>query len=412
MLIHMTEPMLDADAAAARLGVRHATLYAYVSRGRIRSEPHPTDPRRSLYSADDVDRIAAMRRHGRSPGRAAAGTLDWGLPVLDSAIALVERGRLHYRGRDALQLAERATLEDVARLIWDCGAFDPFATADPPAPAKPPTGPPAVRCIAALAASGFAQSETWAREPKRCWTAAARLLRAAAAAAIGAPVGCRSIAAAIAGAWGTDAAAADLVRRALVLTADHELNASTFAARVVASTGASLAAAVVAGMAALTGPRHGGMTERVAALLDTIAAEAADGRSVRDAVARRLQRGEHLPGFGHPLYPGGDPRARALLGHMPVDPLAAAVTEAVQELTGVAPNIDFALVALARSCGLPADAPFALFLVGRTVGWIGHALEQQATGELIRPRARYTGVRASPADDTDLKGKSPHTGAI
>ncbi|WP_374447285.1 citrate synthase [Stella sp.] len=390
----MNAPVLiDADEAIRRLGVRRATLYAYASRGLVRSEPHPDDPRRSLYAAEDIDRLAARRRLGRSPGGAAARTLDWGLPVLDSAITLVEHGCLSYRGVEATGLAESATLEDTARLLWDCGEFDPFAEPPPPAPAAAP-GPAATRCIAALADAGFAGSEVWGRDPRRRWAAAARLLRRTAAAAVARPpgpgaTGPEPISAAVARAWTADPTAADLVRRALVLAADHELNASTFAARVVASTGASLAAAVVAGMAALTGPRHGGMTERVQALLEEVAA----GGDARATVARRLARGDRLPGFGHPLYPAGDPRASALLARVRPDPLSDAVAAAVAELTGEPPNIDFALVALARGHGLPAEAPFTLFLVGRTAGWIAHALEQQATGGLIRPRARYVGRR-------------------
>ncbi|ROQ00401.1 citrate synthase [Stella humosa] len=386
--------LLDAAEATRRLGVRHATLYAYVSRGQIRAEPHPTDPRRSLYAAEDVDRMAAGRALGRSPGRAAAATLDWGLPVLDSAITQIEHGRLFYRGRDAVRLAETASLEDAARLLWDCGAADPFdepvAEASHVA-ANPPPLDLFARCMAGLSADGLAQSETWARDPQRRWQGAALLLRHAAAVAIGRPPSALPTAQAMAAAWGAGDAATDLIRRALVLGADHELNASTFATRVIASTGAALAAAVVGGMAALSGPRHGGMTLRVQALLDEIAGHARPA----EAVALRLRRGDRLPGFGHPLYPAGDPRATALLDRLDLDPALRDTIAAAADLTGEAPNIDFALVALARVHRLPADAPAALFLVGRTVGWIAHALEQHATGGLIRPRARYIGVPSS-----------------
>src|SRR5207245_5047973 len=116
--------------------------------------------------------------------------------------------------------------------------------------------------------------------------------------------------------WRLDWPAAELLRLALVLIADHELNASTFAVRVVASTGASLVACVIGGLAALGGPRHGGTTEQVEALLDEI-------ERVGDAAAvaeQRLSRGERLPGFGHPLYPDGDPRALAMRAGLPFDP--------------------------------------------------------------------------------------------
>ncbi len=379
---------IDADEAVERLGVRRATLYAYVSRGLVRAEPQADDPRRSRYAVEDIERLAAGRKRGRSPGKAAAATLDWGLPVLDSAITLIERGRLYYRGLDAVDLAEREGLEGTARLLWDCGSVDPFSEPAPDAGAHP-GGPDSLvaRCMARLALDGLAESETWARDPRRRWTSAAQLLRRMTGAAIDRPPAAAPIAGTLARHWRADPDTTRLVRMALVLVADHELNASTFSTRVVASTGAALAAAVIGGLAALTGPRHGGMTLRVQALLEEIRGQ----RSVEAALARRLRRGDRLPGFGHPLYPVGDPRAAALLARTRLDPPTRETIAAAARLTGEAPNVDFALVALAHCHGLPADAPFILFLVGRTVGWLAHALEQQATGGLIRPRARYVG---------------------
>jgi citrate synthase len=153
----------------------------------------------------------------------------------------------------------------------------------------------------------------------------------------------------------------------------------------VASTRAPLGACVLAGLAALVGPLHGGMTNEVRGLLaDPAVTDDPDG-----AVAIRLARGERIPGFGHPLYPDGDPRAEVLLSRMAPRAPAQRLIEAVQTMTGVAPNIDFALVALEQRLHLPSGAAFALFAVGRTVGWIAHALEQWRDGTLIRPRAVY-----------------------
>ncbi|MBA3810592.1 MAG: citrate synthase, partial [Caulobacteraceae bacterium] len=189
-------------------------------------------------------------------------------------------------------------------------------------------------------------------------------------------------------AWGCGPRGCDLIRRALVLLADHELNASTFAARVAASTGASLAASALAGLSALSGPLHGGMPARVAAM-----ALEARRLGAREAVAARLAHRSWAPGFGHPLYPDGDPRARALLGGF-ASPASLEVLElTAQEATGEHANVDFALLALSEALGLPEDAPFALFAVARCAGWTAHALEQIATGALIRPRARYVGTR-------------------
>jgi citrate synthase len=190
----------------------------------------------------------------------------------------------------------------------------------------------------------------------------------------------------LARAWDCPPARADLIRRALVLLADHELNASTFAARVAASTGASLSAAAVAGLAALSGPLHGGMASRV----ESIAAEV-ERQGAAEAVAARLAQGSPIPGFGHQLYPEGDVRAAALLSVFEPPAAYEALRAATEAATGEKANIDFALTAMATALGLPAGAPFALFAVARCAGWFAHAIEQASAGVLIRPRARYIG---------------------
>ncbi|MHB2020321.1 MAG: citrate/2-methylcitrate synthase [Candidatus Xenobia bacterium] len=150
-------------------------------------------------------------------------------------------------------------------------------------------------------------------------------------------------------------------------------------ARSVASAGATPYAAVTAGLAALEGIRHGGQSERVQALFREL-----EGRDPASVLASWLRRGERLPGFGHPLYPDGDPRARALLATVSLDRLI----RAGQTVLGEAPNVDLALVAVARQYKLPDTMPITLFAIGRTAGWIAHVLEQLSDGRLIRPRAR------------------------
>jgi citrate synthase len=201
----------------------------------------------------------------------------------------------------------------------------------------------------------------------------------------------------IAEAWHLDAAGADLVRRCLVLLADHELNASTFVARCVASTGATPYAVVSGALAALSGRRHGGASAQAEALFQELAGTG----DPLAAMAARLARDEIVPGLGHPLYPDGDPRAAAIL-----EALAASLPEswsriepivtAARRLVRQRPNVDFALAAAMAALGRPPGAALSLFVVGRAVGWIAHAIEQYETGVLIRPRARYTGPR--PAD--------------
>jgi len=153
-----------------------------------------------------------------------------------------------------------------------------------------------------------------------------------------------------------------------------------------ASTGASVAASLLAGLATLSGPRHGGAGAALIALLDE-----AERIGPEPAVAAWLARGQPIAAFGHPLYPQGDVRAVHLLDGLDVDPLALRLRDAVFEAAGLLPNIDFALAAITRAWRLPKSAPLALFMMGRSIGWAAHAMEQLLTGELIRPRGRYEG---------------------
>jgi citrate synthase len=118
---------LTAEQALKFLGVRSQTLYANVSRGRIRAKPDPADPRRSLYNGNDVARLAERRAGRRSAETVASQAIGWGDPVLASGISTIASGRLWYRGRDAVALAESATLEEVAALLWQTSAMRPHA---------------------------------------------------------------------------------------------------------------------------------------------------------------------------------------------------------------------------------------------------------------------------------------------
>ncbi|HEY1932923.1 MAG TPA: citrate synthase [Acetobacteraceae bacterium] len=372
---------LDIGAALARLGVARQTLYAYVSRGLIRSRPVAEDPRRSLYDRHAIEALVARRRRGRTRNAIATSTIDWGEPVLVSRITNIGSNRLAYRGHDVVALSEWATLEDVAALLWEA----PTLPRSPVSHYTPPKGAtPMARCLAA--AAQLAAPVTFARGRRALLHDAAALLRCMASAAGGAPSR-DSAHATLAAAWRTNARAADVLRRALVLCADHELNASTFAVRVAASTGASLPACVLAGLATLSGPLHGGVTDRLRAML----AEPGLRRDPATMIAARLARGEDIPGFGQRLYPHGDPRAAALFAAWPPGRTWCRLVDTVEEQTGRRPNIDAALVMLEDSLQLPVGAAFALFAVGRAAGWIAHALEQRQDGRLIRPRAAYAG---------------------
>jgi citrate synthase len=364
--------------------VRPQTLYAYVSRGRLQVRPDPGDPRRSLYRAADIAALTERKSRSRKVSDVAAGAIHWGEPVLASAITTVQGGRLYYRGRDAIGLADTETLEAVARLLRG-GHGAALKRTDRPPP--PQALEMRQRAYLALAERAAVDAPARGRAPLALAVEAATLLDVLTDAVAG-DVGVGAIHNRLALAWGQGPGGqgADVIRRILVLVADHELNASAFAARVAASTGASLSASALAGLATLSGPRHGGATVAVRAF-----AQDAERDGPRVAIERRLHDDRGLPGFGHPLYPEGDPRAAALLERFSPPPGLAALQEAVWAVTAQAPNVDFALMAACDALRLPADAPFALFSVARCAGWIAHAIEQGQSDALIRPRARYVG---------------------
>jgi citrate synthase len=315
----------------------------------------------------------------------AADAIAWGEPVLASAITTVADGRLRYRGRDAASLAETETLESVARLLRGGHGAAMRRTLRPQPPALPSMRERAFAALAARAATAPAGREM-ASSALAC--EAATLLDVLADAFTG-EIGGGAIHERLGRAWDCGPAGIDLLRRALVLLADHELNPSTFACRVAASTGASLAACALAGLATLSGPLHGGAVAGVGRL-----AEEAEKVGTDEAVAARLAHGVSAPGFGHPLYPDGDPRAQALLRAFAAPAPLEALRQAMESATGQHDNVDFALFALAGALSLPPDAPFALFATARCAGWTAHAMEQIANGEVIRPRARYVGLTA------------------
>lgn len=389
---------IEAAEASRLLRVSRTTLYAYVSRGYVRSQATAGASRERLYSRDDIERLRRRTEARRDPDKAAARSLQWGLPVLESSIAFIDGKRLYYRGHDAVTLARSRSVADVASLVWS-GQFEGASSLSPPhldASLEPDkTLPFVARAQAVLAAASVRdhaafdlRADSVAHTGWRILhllTRTARLSKASAA----------TIDHALAHAWGVKTRGLDLIRSALILCADHELNVSSFTARCVASAGSHPYAVVIAGLAALEGTRHGGISARVESMLEGCQR----AKHPRSAIAARLRRGESMDGFGHPLYRDGDPRASALLDMLheryPKSRELAFVLEVVDAadaLTRERPNVDFALVALARVLRLPSGSPLTLFAIGRTIGWIGHAIEQYATGQLIRPRAKYVGV--------------------
>ena len=250
---------------------------------------------------------------------------------------------------------------------------------------------PIDRAIAVLALAASADPRAFTRAADGRAMVGARILRLLVATMLNAEASAEPLHLQIARAWaGDNKHAPDLIRRALVLLADHELNASTFTARCAASTGLNLYDAIIAGLAALKGPKHGGAGVLASRLVKTLI-----DHDVEPVIRERVALGERFAGFGHGVYKRGDPRAQSLL-----DALARAgaprkftreVPERIAEATGEFVNIDYALAVLVHSLRLPSGSELALFAMARSVGWIAHASEQLQHGKLIRPRARYVG---------------------
>jgi citrate synthase len=419
----MTE-YLTAGQAAARLGVKTATLYAYVSRGVLGREK-AADGRTSLFHAGEVERLARRGRPRRPPGSGIA---------VASAITEITDGGLRFRGLDATRLAVSRSFEEVAELLW---------TGDlPPAPAR--DRPARWQATAAALASGRAAQAALpagalplerlqvivpamaATDPLRLHLDRPAVL-AAARAIIAGMVDCLPPAAPDGGPLPAPAAPVaerlwsrlcarrpgpGLLRAlsaALVLLADHELAASTLAARVAASVRADPYAVVGAGLGAVSGALHGGASLGA----ETMLAAAGGPAEVPRVLAELLRRGENIPGFGHIVYRSADPRAVLLLGLVrraaaragpggDDAPGRLAVAEAVlaeaSRRSLPAPNCDFAIAALARVAGMIRGSAEAIFAVARTAGWIAHALEAYADRRPLRPRAVYAGrpSRAGP----------------
>src|SRR5215467_5690793 len=407
----MVGALLTAQEAAERLGVKPETLYAYVSRGLVQRERGADG--RSLFALTDVDRLGRRGRRDRASGTELR---------IESALTAIEDNAIFYRGEDVLVLAVSRTFEEVAEFLWT-GQFpeqQPWAAdersreaASSVQEALPVSALPldrlrvAVPALAALDTMRYDTGET-------AVVVTGRRLIAAMADALprrgrSAPLRVRQanpVSNSIAGRlWAglTEAAApigaVEALNAALVLVADHELSVSTLAARMAASIAADPYAVVTVGLSAL-----GGAMQAVASLaVEDLLAEVSGPERAAGAIGERLRRGDRLPGFGHRLYPRGDPRAPALLGLLrrcwqghPRLEAVEAVIAACEERGLPAPNIDFALASLAQLAAMHRGASEAIFAMARAAGWLAHALEEYERRTSIRPRAIYVGVPVGP----------------
>jgi citrate synthase len=387
------EPLLTTDEVAVLLGVKPSTVYAYVSRGLLHSRRN-ADGKGSLFTKADVDAFAAGRRRTTAP-------------AIQTGVTLIRDGRLYYRGRDVAALSTDTPYEAVAGLLWT-GSLDDAAfpvdrglvdlavrvTAPLPEPARLTD-----RLRVTVAAASAADPLRFDTTPAAVVTTGRQLLSTMVHALpprSAPPARAMSLAEALWHRLSSSPPTEESVRAlnaALVLLADHDIAASTLAARVAASTRAHPYAVVSAGLAALDGPLHGAASS----LTHPMLAEVLAGHDPVAVVSERLRAagaGGSVPGFGHHLYPGGDPRATALLTLLdgPVVEAAEQVGAVMRTRSGILPNVDLALAALTVRHHMPADAGEAIFAVARTAGWLAHALEEYADRpSRYRPSGRYAG---------------------
>jgi citrate synthase len=382
--------MLTTEEAARRLGVKVPTLYAYVSRGVLASHRDPTG-RGSLFDLADVEALATRSRGGRQTATRLA-TITTGVTQLHEDLGPI------YRGRRATDLAAQgATFEEVAELLWQTdGEGDADWSTHELGPC--PLGHTFDRLRWALVVCGAGDPLRSDLRPSAVARAARR--SAAALAAAVAPADASdvrdSIAARLAARLTPSSSVAvvptDAVNTALVLLADHELATSTMAVRVAASVRADPYDALLAGLATLAGPLHGGASQMAYELL--VVAERDGAVRALNAVLREQGR---LPGFGHTVYKRGDPRFGALLAL--AEPSMSDEQRAVlHEVIALAaahdvplPNCDLALAALSWGTGMASDSGRTIFAVARVAGWAAHYMEELAERPLrFRARAVYS----------------------
>ncbi|TDN70015.1 citrate synthase family protein [Paraburkholderia sp. BL10I2N1] len=412
----MAKDLLTRSEVLELLNIKAGTLYAYVSRGLIKTAPHP-DGRKSLYFRTDVDRVRSRKR-GRPPQIAAAeSTMHWGAPVVASAITQIAEAGPSYRTRSAVEMARvGVSFESVAQLLMTGMWQDNFAAwpaIDTPEDVKQMIDHYQASQVATdignllgmvtfalgMRGRGPAEIADGASVP------AARLLMQTMAGCLGflqtsrrfaARQAFESLPAFILRVSGVDASPEALraLNGAMVVLADNELAPATFAARIAASTNADLFNCVAAAIGSHLGFSTGTATLKVeSALLQTT--------SAKDLAQRKSlvkEYGASLFGFNHPMYPGGDPRADVILDLVRALPKldvdtrnTLAFLDELRAQQQAHPGVAIALVTLARALGMPDGSATAIWVLSRTSGWVAHVLEQRTMGFLLRPRAKYIG---------------------
>ncbi|MFD9190773.1 citrate synthase [Streptomyces phaeochromogenes] len=397
---------ISTKQAAELLGVKPETVYAYVSRGQLSSR-RSTGGRGSTFDTKEVEALARRNRREPAESSPAAGMLS-----VRTRITLIDKDRYYFRGVDATELATRHSYEEVAEWLWT-GVLRPgvrftapeasAAVARRAVDALPEHTGPTDRLRVAAIAAATADPLRFDLSEQAVLGTARTLIPTLVDALPPKSHGHRDDSSLAHRLWArlsgreADEASLRALDTALALLVDHDLAASTLAVRVAASARAHTYAAVSAGLGVLEGPLHGaasGLAHRM--LLDVL-----DRGTAAPVVADELRAGRRVPGLGHRIYPGEDPRARVLFGLLEDVPRAAPALAAARDVVDTtarhAPlhaNVDLALAVLTASSGMHASAGETIFAVARTAGWIAHVLEEYDEAPLrMRPSGHYVGAR-------------------
>jgi citrate synthase len=399
---------MSAHEAASELEISLTTLYAYVSRGAIRSEAVSGSRRVRAYLAEDIQRLKARKEIRQHPEQVVSQAISWGEPIIDSELILVRDDRVYYRGRDAVELAESWKIEQVAALLWgfaeseNAQKVEQFFMEEKPQPAllqKMATFREKLsltnlslieqfQMVLPLLGADDLRAYYPSQEAARAASVRLLWLFTCFLARVTTPLS--TLAETLQQAWAPhDVQATQLLNAAMILNADNELSTSAFTARCIASTGATLYSTINGALAAF---QCGQSFSFISGILQT--------QRIKQVLVERLKQGEGIPGFEHPLFPAGDSRTVMLLNLLHAQYPEASGTRLVEtmvaeaeQMLGIHPRIELAYAALALNLNLTNEQFQALFALARCIGWIGHALEQARSLQGIRPRARYTGIQ-------------------
>jgi citrate synthase len=410
---------LSAEEAANTLQIQKDTLYAYVSRGRLRSVEVPNQKARG-YLREDIEQLQQRKRLRQHPTQEVQQALHWGMPLVRSNVSHLNEGQLFYRHQSLPTVAQHSTLEQLISLLWQAPEVESalyWQKLDTTLSKSPSKSLPQAKAVTPTAQllSHLPADISWFHQMQislSVWTV--QDLSASLPSAMISASTCAKLLLRI---WGSvhsyvfksptpsithglqdffrsflpDALQQDLAIKLIILAAEHELNLSSFTARCVASGNGNLYQSLMAAFAALGTPRHGGQVLQVQHLL-----KRTQGKSAHQALQETLQSGAKIPMPGHPLYPEGDPRwhyfvdyLKTYWPHHPAARHGLELAALASESQGEWPTLDWVLgIGAELLCPAHLNA-LDWFALARTVGWLAHIQEQAHQAEMIRPRGHW-----------------------